>query len=117
MESTNDRTTCMEICDTVSETRRVAKSLRFPEDLDNTGDTIEDTGTSWIISLTSSTNITNDRADDPSTSATNNEPETINDISEFVLINQPFAVACWQIYKNIFLSIHKRSNSIHLKAI
>ena len=23
----------MEICDTVSETRRVAKSLRFPEDL------------------------------------------------------------------------------------
>ena len=85
VESTEERTTCTENCDTVSETRRVAKSLRFPEDLDNTGDTTEDTGTSRIISLTSSTNITNDRADDPSTSATNNEPETINDISEFVL--------------------------------
>jgi hypothetical protein len=86
VESTEERTTCTENCDTVSETRRVAKSLRFPEDLDNTGDTTKDTGTSGIISLTSSTtDITNDRADDPSTSATNNEPETINDISEFVL--------------------------------
>jgi hypothetical protein len=49
VESTSDRTTCMEICDTVSETRRVAKSLRFPEDLDNTGDTTEDTGMHFSV--------------------------------------------------------------------
>jgi hypothetical protein len=108
----------MEICDTVSETRIVAKSLRFPEDLDNTGDTTEDTGTSWIISLTSSTNITNDRADDhPQVQQTTSQKQLTTLASSYCMINQRFAVACWQIYKNIFLSINKRSNSIHLKAI